>query len=189
MKYLITHLLLAAILFFLTPSYAEVVTYKEETNTGTPTYVSLYGVSSYWKVKATRSRTSFGWTGYRRCGITPTDGGRYPKTGHYNSIDGPNFIIIDSPEFGKKLSMGIPARMRKVSTLTVGSRRYDYEYDHFSKVPESEALAFVPLFISEPRAKWSLEGKTGSVSLVGFTDAWNYCVQFVGFDPLKAVEE
>lgn len=175
--------LLIALGLFCATSRADVTIYKQETKKGIHSYVLTYAVSSFWLAKATRKTTGRD-TGYKSCSVEPTDGTRYPRTGHYKTISGPDFTIIDSPESGKRLSMGIPGRMRKVTNLRVGSRSFDYESDHFSKVPENEALAFVPLFISESRATWVLEGQSLSVNLVGFTDAWNYCTEFIGFDPL-----
>ena len=167
---------------------ADITVYKQETKSGRRSYEKTYGISSFWRAEATLQTTG-PEKGYKRCGVDPTDGSRYPRTGHYKTIDGPSFAIFDHPESGRSLRLGIPGRMRKVTTLRVGPRSFDYKSDHFSNVPEDEARAFVPLFISESRATWELEGKSMSISLVGFTDAWNYCTTFVGFDPLKTTDQ
>ena len=79
--------------------------------------------------------------------------------------------------------------MKVGTTLIAGDQAFEYVRDHFTKIPNEVILKFVPLFISESRAEWTTEGKSSSISLVGFTDAWNYCVQYVDFDPLVGKED
>lgn len=185
MKYLFPSLVLSAFHLAFPVAYADVTIYKEETNTGTPTYISMYGVSGYWAIKATKKSSS---SRYRYCSMKPTNGNRSPRTGIFNTIIGPDFSIISDAGRKDRASMTIPGRLRVKTTLKVGNESFDYVRDHFTKITYDVVRKFAQLFIEGSRATWITEGKTASVSLIGFTDAWNYCVDFVGFNPLDTTE-
>ena len=120
--------------------------------------------------------------------MKPTNGDRSPRTGIFHTVIGPDFSIISASGQRDRASMTIPGRLRVKTTLKVGKERFDYMRDHFTEIPYDVVLAFAQLFIDGSRATWTTEGKTASVSLIGFTDAWNYCVDFAGFDPLGTTE-
>ena len=181
--------LLSLFMFAVTsPTHGQEI-YHRKKNPGVKTYVTDYGISGSWLLECTEQTSGRG-AGTKWCRLLPTKKERY-RSGIYRSTDG---IIVElwnqhdrDPEVLIKLSL--VTREGDTIAISVGGKRYSKEAGRGPTDKEmrgEEAIRVIPSLIKESVGRWeyvSARGKSlsGGISLLGFTDVWNYAVDFVGY--------
>ena len=168
--------------------------YKIKENKGIQSNKQFFGISNSWRLEC-KVQTSGRGEGSKSCRIEPTDGKYYPKAGHYMTTGkGVKLFIFNkkNSRYGPSLSVkcyGLPL-FGTTMKLKIGNKEFVKLVTNKSLGREwhgSEADEMIPYFIKYSKLYYEyIDGNRkinkGTQSLIGFTKAWEYAVQFSGYE-------
>jgi len=191
MPTVLTILLICGVLLAPSQPYAQDVYKTEKKSGGVNITRTTYAVSDDWHLTCKTGYTNTSGD-YRECTLKEIDGGKLTYRGTYETVDNGLVVTIQTSK-RQEQSLGIgggsKVARRSVARLTVGERQIEktHEAGTFSPIwSGKDASEIVQLLKRGRTAKFFYKTPSGSgryqeASLSGFTKAWQFAVEFTGY--------